>query len=1001
MKRVLLLQFTFFFTGFIFSQAATDSLWNVWNDNTKADTTRLKAMDDLINGSYLYSLPDSAFLLTSLQYNLANKSGNKFWMANALKTQGISLAIKNDYNRATVTLIRSLHLYEDIADTIGMAGIYNSFGNIFREQYMFDKALSNYQKSQQIYQEINDQDGLATVILNIGTIFFDQGNYASALDSYSKSLMLYKSINNQKGVANVTGAIGRIYEWQNDFGKALEYYRNSMEMYKLLGNKIGMANMFVQIGNVYAGMKEYDKALENYRESLKINNELKMRSGIASSLYNIGTIYKYKGDYTGSLDYTRQSIKICREINYKQLELSCLCQIGNVYYLLGNYQDAILYNREVLESALKMNSAQQILDASDILYKSYKKTDNYKDAIEMLELHTRINDSIIDEKSQRAFIRQEYKSEYERAFQADSLIQVERSKLVELTHQAELRKKNRTRNLLIMSGFIALLIVGGLWSRIRYIRKANLKLELEKERAEHSEQFKQQFLANMSHEIRTPMSAVLGMTNLTLDTKLTSKQKKYLKAIKKSSENLLVIINDILDLSKLEAGKMELERIPFNLYEQINQVNDTLKFKAEEKGLRFTTEIKEEVPEVVIGDPSRLTQVLINLCGNAIKFTEKGSVQVVVEKVNGSFNTLRFSIVDTGIGIPQDKLDKLFKSFQQVEAGTSRKYGGTGLGLSISKNLVELQHGTISVKSEVGKGSTFFFLIPFQIANKDQIAGLEDDLLTDEKALTGIRVLLAEDNEYNRIIVNDTLENLVDDVFVETAENGKIAIELLEKNDYDLILMDANMPEMDGMEASRYIRSHFIGNKQQIPIIALTASLLSNDIQKCLDAGMNAYVPKPFKRKELIGIMNRFYYNEDAVKSGADKKPVGHVKSKGKNKMKVNGSANLDFLREFCEGDESRMNKYIDMYIKSTPKYIEKLNDSLVKKDYASIKSTVHSMKPHLNFMGLGKVKNIADHIELCISEEKNLDSVKELVEILVESCEESIIELSSYPQNR
>jgi len=271
---------------------------------------------------------------------------------------------------------------------------------------------------------------------------------------------------------------------------------------------------------------------------------------------------------------------------------------------------------------------------------------------------------------------------------------------------------------------LVLLLAGGLYSRVQYIRKSNARLEVEKEnaefeknRAERSEHFKSQFLANMSHEIRTPMNAVLGMTELTLDTELNEKQEKYLSAVKKSSENLLVIINDILDLSKLEAGKMELEQIPFKISEQIEQVHDTLRFKAEEKGLVFESKIDKDVPEVVVGDPSRLNQVLINLCGNAIKFTEKGRVSLSVGVSPGSDGKLIFKVKDTGIGIPKDKVGTLFSAFQQVEAGTSRKYGGTGLGLSISQTLVELQGGKIKIKSEEGKGSEFSFSIPYTKAS--------------------------------------------------------------------------------------------------------------------------------------------------------------------------------------------------------------------------------------------------------------------------------------------
>lgn len=1001
MRQTTLLLVFVAITGLVFPQSNIDSLWNIWNDDTRIDTIRLQAMNELIQSNYLFSQPDSAFFYAQLQIDLATKSDQKKWIAHALRVQGISLAIRNEYNRATVHLTRSLNLYNRIEYKIGQALIYNAFGNIFREQGMFGEALSNYNKSAVIYKSIDYNNGLSTVLYNMGLVSFSQGEYSQALNYYNESLMLNETNGNNKGKANVIGAIGRLHEWQNDQDKAIEYYNNSLRIYEELGDKTGIASMYGHIGNVYTGKEEYDQALEFYNKSLQLNKDIDMKSGIASSLYNIGIVCEFKGDYEGALDYTNQSLEICEEINFKQLEISGLTQIGSIQYNTGNYEKAIYYNNMALANAYDLGMAQQILDASEVLYESYKALGNYKKALEMYELNTSMNDSILSEEKQRAVIRQEYKFEYEKEALADSILQHEKAQLMELTHQAELRKKNRTRNLLITSGILALIFAGGLWSRIRYIRKANEKLAVEKERAEHSEQFKQQFLANMSHEIRTPMNAVLGMTNLTLDTNVTTKQKNYLNAIKKSSENLLVIINDILDLSKLEAGKMDLEKIPFNLREQIDQVHDTLRFKAEEKGLGFITKIENNVSQVIIGDPSRLNQILINLCGNAIKFTEKGSVRIHVEKVPDSFNTIRFSIHDTGVGIPEEKIDLLFNAFQQADADTSRHYGGTGLGLSISKNLVELQHGTMSVISEEGKGSAFSFSIPFKIASKNQVAELEEDMHGDERALQGIRVLLAEDNEYNRIVVNDTLENMIDDVYINIAENGKIAVQLLEKNDYDLILMDANMPVMDGLEASRYIRKNLKGIKQKIPIIALTASVLNTDIQNCLDAGMNAYIPKPFKREELIGTMLRFYQNKKGVKS---EKPERKEPEEKFEKLTLgtdkNGKTNLRFLTEFCEGDETRMHKYIDMYIKATPENLEKINSAFKNNDYTALKTQIHAMKPHLNFMGMMTTRTIAEQIESHISEESDVDELKVLVEKMMKNCNESIVELSSYSNN-
>jgi signal transduction histidine kinase len=382
--------------------------------------------------------------------------------------------------------------------------------------------------------------------------------------------------------------------------------------------------------------------------------------------------------------------------------------------------------------------------------------------------------------------------------------------------------------------------------------------ELEKLRAEQSEKFKQQFLANMSHEIRTPMNSVIGLTNLLIKTQLEDQQKKYLNVIKKSSENLLVIINDILDLSKIEAGKMSFEKITFNLEDAVDTAYHTLLFKAEDKKLGFHINIHENTPKMLTGDPTRLNQILINIAGNAIKFTENGKVTIDIrEETNqDDVSYIRFSIIDTGIGIAKENIGKIFESFSQASSDTTRKFGGTGLGLTISKQLVELQGGKMEVTSEPGTGTTFSFIIPYETSlhtidtNKD----LVDDINPDD--LKGIRILLVEDNPFNQMVATDTLNDLIKDLNIDVADNGKIGVEWVAKNNYDLVLMDIQMPEMDGFEATRNIRSMPLP-KNEMRIMAMTANVTAEEIAKCFECGMNDYISKPFATQDLLNKIGR------------------------------------------------------------------------------------------------------------------------------------------------
>ncbi len=391
------------------------------------------------------------------------------------------------------------------------------------------------------------------------------------------------------------------------------------------------------------------------------------------------------------------------------------------------------------------------------------------------------------------------------------------------------------------------------------VREKTRELESEKERAEYSEKVKEQFLANMSHEIRTPMNAILGMTRLLLEKEPRTDQLKYLNSIKHASDNLLVIINDILDLSKIEAGKINLESIPFDIRNEIKSVFETMKVNADDKNLELKTDIESTIPKTIIGDPYRLSQILLNLTGNAIKFTEKGSVTIkTTSEKQGEKVLLTFSVIDTGIGIAKDKLDYIFDMFTQETSSTTRKFGGTGLGLAICKKLIELQGGAISVDSEAGKGSVFSFTLPFAIG-KDVV---DENPKAEHKQqvvakMKNLRILLAEDNEFNQMVAVDTLESAIEGAQVTVAANGKIAVDMLKNNTFDIVLMDIQMPEMDGHEATKTIRSSSDPRINSMPIIAMTASVIKAEVDKCFESGMNEFVGKPFSVDELLEKMSK------------------------------------------------------------------------------------------------------------------------------------------------
>ncbi|MDH5605236.1 MAG: ATP-binding protein, partial [Cyclobacteriaceae bacterium] len=433
---------------------------------------------------------------------------------------------------------------------------------------------------------------------------------------------------------------------------------------------------------------------------------------------------------------------------------------------------------------------------------------------------------------------------------------------------------------------------------------------------------KEQFLANMSHEIRTPINGISGMATLLADTNNEEDRAKYLNAIRTSAESLKVIINDILDISSIEAGKLKFEKIGFRIKTHIENLYNTFIHQAKEKQLSLEYEIDPQADIIVIGDPVRLSQILINLLGNALKFTHVGSIeiQVSLKMKKDNLYYIAFEISDTGIGISADKLDHIFESFTQADASVTRRYGGSGLGLTITKQLVTLQNGTIKVKSVENKGTSFKFVIPYLRGQENDLKStvFEDPNISDEKTLPkNLKVLVVEDNDINRLFVVKTLSKW--QCVITEAENGHIAIDKLKNDNFDIILMDVQMPVMDGMEATIAIRNKFDPPKSQVPIIALTANAIQGDNQKCLDAGMDNYLSKPFKPRDLKEML-AFY-----VSTKSEKYP----QKDGQEPV-----MNLEYLKEACYNDKSFMVEMMEVFIKTIPNSLIEIKSAIAQKDW-------------------------------------------------------------------
>ena len=518
--------------------------------------------------------------------------------------------------------------------------------------------------------------------------------------------------------------------------------------------------------------------------------------------------------------------------------------------------------------------------------------------------------------------------------------------------------------------------------------EAKLKAEEATRIAENAVKAKQQFLSNMSHEIRTPMNAIIGFTKVVLKTELTAKQREYLTAIKMSGDALIVLINDILDLAKVDAGKMIFEQTPFKLALSIAAMLHLFDTKIQEKNLVLVREYDTRIPEVLVGDPVRLHQIILNLVSNAVKFTNKGSITVSVKllKDEDETVTIEFTITDTGIGIAENKIGNIFENFQQASSDTSRLYGGTGLGLAIAKQLVEAQEGTIGVKSQIDKGSSFSFVLSFLKTKVD--AESETDAIDLDSEIRNVKVLVAEDIPLNQLL----MKTLLDDFGFECsmASNGKIAVEKLQAGNFDVILMDLQMPEMNGFEATEYIRNVM---KSNIPIIALTADVTTVDLAKCRAVGMNDYIAKPVEERvlysKIVGLVKKPGLLKETGEEEVD------LKEQGKSRC-----INLEYLIRRTKANPRLMMEMISLYLEQTPPLITAMNTSFRNKDWNALHAAVHKMIPSFAIMGINTdfelmAKKVQDYAGTLQQTDGIQDLVLQLGTVCTQACRELQVEFN------
>lgn len=826
-----------------------------------------------------------------------------------------------------------------------LADAINNKGFAHRSRGEIKETLEDYFECLKIREEIGFQSGIASSFNNLHIIFAEQGDTIKALEYLKKSLFIREQINDQHGIAQSLSNIGQLYLAEKNINAALFCLEKSISIYNNIEGKEGFSRALSNIGDIHFEQKQYEMARSNFEESLVLFKASDDKESIADAVLKIAGIDFKEKKYADSEKRTNEALRMAQDYQYTSIEGSCYDLLSKIFEQKGDTKKALVFYKKFIVIKQKINNVntQNQLTKYQFQYE-YAKKEAFSQAQQ--------EQTKKDTKQQRMFYT--------------ILVSILAISVAILYYLNFLRSKAN-----------------------KNLEEKNKQVELALQRAEESEGYKSQFLSNMSHEIRTPMNAILGMSDLLSDTNLDKTQADYASAIRSSSENLLLIINDVLDFSKLEQGKMSLEANPFSLQKTINDIYNTMRFKAEEKGLNFTYHIDKEISNYLLGDSFRLYQVLINLIGNAIKFTNEGSITLFVEVVNYQYEndentsqSIKFSVQDTGIGIEKSKMGHIFESFQQATLDTSRRFGGTGLGLSISQQLVKLRDSKIEVKSELGVGSIFYFTIAYGIcSHKDYLQSQGLEQIEEPIRMKNISILLAEDNEYNRIVARESLQKIFVNAAIYEVENGQKILDALNISEFDVILTDISMPEMDGYEAAKIIRSSFPKPKCDTPIIALTAFTGKEEEKRMNESGMNAHVYKPFKINDLVNTIVKCIGI-----SFEEKIPIA-LENKNEN-----GLVNLSFLKNFTENDKGQMQYFIQKFIDTIPNTVQQLDEAIAEENFEKIRKKAHNIKPQLEFVGILAAARKVEEVENFARERQNLEAIKNIFEEIKKLIDESVL---------
>ncbi|MDW5287815.1 ATP-binding protein [Formosa sp. PL04] len=679
----------------------------------------------------------------------------------------------------------------------------------------------------------------------------DNNNYYPAKKKLEEALTLAESIDNKKSIGLIYSKVGKlefIIEEQDD---AIKTLTKAIEVQRFAKDNVNIAETYKTLGNVYMSLKDYDQALIYYTASLTLFEQENLYEFEAEVLLNEGKAYMYLKQYRKARERIDKSLALTLRYDLTKIRSSALIYQAKVYYFLNDDESALKLGNQGLLLAESNNYNDVLSHGYLILSELNEKLGNYKLSTQYLKNHINLSESLLEKK------RENLSPEKRAKFILDNQTEFQKEKEADL----EKLKVDKSLNKLATILSIALITILSLLTLSLYknnnirlktnnmLHKKNGELILAKEKAELASKTKANFLSTVTHELRTPLYAVTGLTNMLLDENPKPEQLSHLKSLKFSGDYLLTFINDILQINKIEANKVDIEYEVFDLQKKISDVISALNNSAIDNGVKIHFEYDNDLPIHFNADQIKISQILINLIGNSIKFTKDGDIWVKVNKiskVDDIFN-LKFEIEDNGIGISEEKQKHMFESFSQGSIQINRKYGGTGLGLSIVKGLIDILKGKIYLKSELNKGTSFFFEIPLKHTTDKVVTKKKKNYFKNvtDIELSNIKILVVEDNKINQMITTKILTKMK--LKCDVVDNGEEAVDMVKNNHYDVVLMDIHMPGISGIEATKIIRTF----DRELNIFALTAVTIEDKMHEFEEAGFDDIISKPFKQDDF------------------------------------------------------------------------------------------------------------------------------------------------------